>query len=55
MRERNSGRNEIEYQPFSNNTEYCDRMYAERTEIESKHLCYEMVEQPLGPEKCFEI
>ena len=30
-------------------------MFAQETLVESKQLCYEMIEQPMGPEKCFEL
>jgi hypothetical protein len=41
------------YEPFENATEYCDTVFSNKSLGESKALCYDQIEQPMGPERCF--
>ena len=41
------------FEPIIYLEEYCDTVFSDKIYAESKILCYEQVEEPMGPEKCF--
>lgn len=41
-----------EFTPIESDVEYCDQMFSNEDEIDSKITCYTIIKKPLGPQKC---
>ena len=40
------------FTPINIDTEFCEKMFPDPNEIDTKITCYEVIKKPLGPRKC---